>query len=192
MAKNQSLSFGKISFYKKRFGAAINTKTLLYHQEPTPKLGCGRTLRLSYPVSVSIFYSYDHCTMIGANKHQGEINYQIDLIIICWFFLRISCYNLLIFIFIFFQAALRMFIDLDFLGRFHIDYLTLCRFLSSIKKNYRDVTYHNWRHAFNVAQMMFATITATQWWKKLGEVSLIVTFFEGKCQNPLWEVGQYY
>ena len=91
-----------------------------------------------------------------------------------------------------FQAALRMFIDLDFLGRFHIDYLTLCRFLSSIKKNYRDVTYHNWRHAFNVAQMMFATITATQWWKKLGEVSLIVTFFEGKCQNPLWELGQYY
>ena len=90
----------------------------------------------------------------------------------------------------FFQAALRMFIDLDFLGRFHIDYLTLCRFLSSIKKNYRDVTYHNWRHAFNVAQMMFATITATQWWKKLGEVSLIVTFFEGEYQNPLWEVGQ--
>ena len=114
--------------------------------------------------------------MVGASKHKGEINYQIDLIIICWFFLRISCYNLLIFIFIFFQAALRMFIDLDFLGRFHIDYLTLCRFLSSIKKNYRDVTYHNWRHAFNVAQMMFATITATQWWKKLGEVSF---FFGG-------------
>ena len=65
-----------------------------------------------------------------------------------------------------------MFIDLDFLGRFHIDYTTLCRWLASVKKNYRDVTYHNWRHAFNVAQMMFATITATQWWKKLGEVSV--------------------
>ena len=73
----------------------------------------------------------------------------------------------------FFQASLRMFIDLDFLGRFHIDYTTLCRWLTSVKKNYRDVTYHNWRHAFNVAQMMFATITATQWWKKLGEVSVL-------------------
>ena len=73
----------------------------------------------------------------------------------------------------FFQASLRMFIDLDFLGRFHIDYTTLCRWLASVKKNYRDVTYHNWRHAFNVAQMMFATITATQWWKKLGEVSVL-------------------
>ena len=121
-------------------------------------------------MSISIFYSYDHCTMVGASKNKGEINYQIDVVIICWFFLTILLVSI-------FQAALRMFIDLDFLGRFHIDYLTLCRFLSSIKKNYRDVTYHNWRHAFNVAQMMFATITATQWWKKLGEVSLIVTFF---------------
>ena len=64
-----------------------------------------------------------------------------------------------------------MFIDLDFPGRFHIDYTVLCRWLSSVRKNYRDVTYHNWRHAFNVAQMMFAVITATQWWKKFGEVT---------------------
>ena len=63
-----------------------------------------------------------------------------------------------------------MFIDLDFPGRFHIDYTVLCRWLASVKKNYRDVTYHNWRHAFNVAQMMFAVITSTQWWKKMGEV----------------------
>ena len=66
-----------------------------------------------------------------------------------------------------------MFIDLDFPGRFHIDYTVLCRWLSSVKKNYRDVTYHNWRHAFNVAQSMFAVITATQWWKTLGEVRIL-------------------
>ena len=51
-----------------------------------------------------------------------------------------------------------MFVDLDFPGRFHIDYLVLCRWLSSVKKNYRDVTYHNWRHAFNVAQTMFTML----------------------------------
>ena len=64
-----------------------------------------------------------------------------------------------------------MFIDLDLLGRFHIDYNVLCRWLVSVRKNYRQVAYHNWRHAFNVAQMMFAIITATQWDKKLGDVS---------------------
>ena len=52
-----------------------------------------------------------------------------------------------------------MFLDLDFVERFHIDYEVLCRWLLSVKKNYRNVTYHNWRHAFNVAQMMFAILT---------------------------------
>lgn len=58
-------------------------------------------------------------------------------------------------------ACLRMFLDLDFVERFHIDYSVLCRWLLSVKKNYRNVTYHNWRHAFNVAQMMFAILTVS-------------------------------
>lgn len=59
------------------------------------------------------------------------------------------------------QACLRMFKDLDFVERFHIDYEVLCRWLLSVKKNYRNVTYHNWRHAFNVAQMMFSILTVS-------------------------------
>lgn len=35
---------------------------------------------------------------------------------------------------------------------------TLYRFLMTVKKNYRDVPYHNWKHAFNVAQVMFAIL----------------------------------
>jgi hypothetical protein len=54
-----------------------------------------------------------------------------------------------------------MFMDLDLIERFHIDYEVLCRWLASVKKNYRNVTYHNWRHAFNVAQMMFSIITVS-------------------------------
>ena len=60
---------------------------------------------------------------------------------------------------LYWQACLRMFLDLDLIGRFHIEYDVLCRWLLSVKKNYRNVTYHNWRHAFNVAQMMFAIVT---------------------------------
>jgi len=58
-----------------------------------------------------------------------------------------------------FQASIRMFMDMDLVEPFHIDYQVLCRWLLSVKKNYRSVTYHNWRHAFNVAQMMFSIIT---------------------------------
>ncbi len=34
----------------------------------------------------------------------------------------------------------------------------LCKWLLSVKKNYRPVKYHNWRHALNVAQTMFAML----------------------------------
>lgn len=37
----------------------------------------------------------------------------------------------------------------------------LCRWILSVKKNYRKhVAYHNWRHAFNTAQCMFAALRA--------------------------------
>ncbi|XP_071486930.1 dual 3',5'-cyclic-AMP and -GMP phosphodiesterase 11-like [Diadema antillarum] len=55
-------------------------------------------------------------------------------------------------------AAIRMFLDLDLLNKFRINYETMCRWLLSVRKNYRNVTYHNWRHAFTVAQTMFAII----------------------------------
>jgi hypothetical protein len=63
--------------------------------------------------------------------------------------------------FSFVQACIRMFLDLDLVERFHMDYEVLCRWLLSVKKNYRNVTYHNWRHAFNVAQMMFSILTVS-------------------------------
>lgn len=81
------------------------------------------------------------------------------------------------------KACLRMFLDLDFVNRFHIDYEVLCRWLLSVKKNYRDVTYHNWRHAFNVAQMMFAIITATQWWKIFGDIECLALIIACLCHD---------
>jgi dual 3',5'-cyclic-AMP and -GMP phosphodiesterase 11 len=80
------------------------------------------------------------------------------------------------------KACLRMFLDLDLVERFHIDYEMLCRWLLSVKKNYRNVTYHNWRHAFNVAQMMFAILTTTQWWKIFGEIECLALIIGCLCQ----------
>ncbi|XP_075230732.1 dual 3',5'-cyclic-AMP and -GMP phosphodiesterase 11-like isoform X2 [Lycorma delicatula] len=81
------------------------------------------------------------------------------------------------------KACLRMFLDLDFVERFHIDYEVLCRWLLSVKKNYRNVIYHNWRHAFNVAQMMFSIITATQWWKIFGELECMALIIACLCHD---------
>ncbi|XP_076309815.1 dual 3',5'-cyclic-AMP and -GMP phosphodiesterase 11A-like [Tachypleus tridentatus] len=56
-------------------------------------------------------------------------------------------------------ASIRMFKDLGLISRFRIDYQILCQFLCTLRKNYRSIPYHNWRHAFNVAQVMFAILT---------------------------------
>lgn len=76
-----------------------------------------------------------------------------------------------------------MFLDLDLVERFHMDYEVLCRWLLSVKKNYRNVTYHNWRHAFNVAQMMFSILTATQWWNVFGEIECLALMIACLCHD---------
>lgn len=81
------------------------------------------------------------------------------------------------------KACIRMFLDLDLVERFHIDYEVLCRWLCSVKKNYRNVTYHNWRHAFNVTQMMFAILTSTQWWKIFGEIECLALIIACLCHD---------
>lgn len=34
----------------------------------------------------------------------------------------------------------------------------LVRFMYSLSKGYRKITYHNWRHGFNVGQTMFTLL----------------------------------
>ncbi|XP_066586223.1 cGMP-specific 3',5'-cyclic phosphodiesterase [Prorops nasuta] len=75
-------------------------------------------------------------------------------------------YNLFSFTFIDFdlsdedtcRATIRMFKQCNLIQKFHIPYDVLCRWILSVKKNYRPVKYHNWRHALNVAQTMFAML----------------------------------
>ena len=64
------------------------------------------------------------------------------------------------------------------------------RWLCTVKKNYREVNYHNWRHAFNVCQLMFAILTSTTWWNHFGEVEvlarLLQSFFEVVFEPRCW------
>ena len=56
-----------------------------------------------------------------------------------------------------------------------------CRWLCSVRRNYRSVTYHNWRHAFNVCQLMFSIVTNTTWWKHLGEIGEQILILSVVC-----------
>ena len=57
------------------------------------------------------------------------------------------------------RKSLFMFIDLFGLTRF--DYETVVRFLITVKKNYRQVAYHNWTHGFHVANSIYSIVKSS-------------------------------
>ncbi|XP_051240611.1 cGMP-specific 3',5'-cyclic phosphodiesterase-like [Dicentrarchus labrax] len=60
------------------------------------------------------------------------------------------------------QATIRMFLDLNLVQDFNIDYKNLCQWVLTVRRGYRNsVPYHNWNHALSTAQSMFAMLMAT-------------------------------
>ncbi|XP_071360105.1 cGMP-specific 3',5'-cyclic phosphodiesterase [Trachinotus anak] len=60
------------------------------------------------------------------------------------------------------QATVRMFLDLNLVQDFNIDYKSLCQWVLTVRRGYRNnVPYHNWNHALSTAQSMFAMLMAT-------------------------------
>ena len=56
------------------------------------------------------------------------------------------------------RKALFMFVDLFGAERF--DYETCVRFFITVKKNYRQVAYHNWTHGFHVGNSVYSILKA--------------------------------
>jgi len=81
------------------------------------------------------------------------------------------------------RAVIRMFMELDLVEKFHINYEMLCRWLLSVKRNYRNVTYHNWRHAFNVAQTMFWMMTEGNLGHLLGDLECLALLVGCLCHD---------
>ncbi|KAL2078883.1 hypothetical protein ACEWY4_024627 [Coilia grayii] len=72
------------------------------------------------------------------------------------------------------QATIRMFVDLKLLQNFQMKYSSLCQWILSVKKNYRkSVAYHNWRHALNTAQCMFAMLRSGKLQNKLSDLEML-------------------
>ncbi|XP_065323235.1 uncharacterized protein LOC135930373 isoform X2 [Gordionus sp. m RMFG-2023] len=79
------------------------------------------------------------------------------------------------------KAGIRMFIDSKFIKAFKINYRVLCRWFLTTRKNYRKVLYHNWCHAFNVAQTMYSIMKnstkISKVFTKLEWIAIIVACF---------------
>ncbi|KAL7990476.1 hypothetical protein Chor_013906, partial [Crotalus horridus] len=56
------------------------------------------------------------------------------------------------------KCGIQMFFQLKVVEKFKVPPEVLTRWMYTIRKGYRDITYHNWRHGFNVGQTMFALL----------------------------------
>ncbi|CAH4036969.1 cGMP-specific 3',5'-cyclic phosphodiesterase-like isoform X1 [Pieris brassicae] len=81
------------------------------------------------------------------------------------------------------RATLRMFLECNLVEKFHIPYDVLCRWTLSVKKNYRPVKYHNWRHALNVAQTMFAMMKTGKMERFMSDLEILGLLVACLCHD---------
>ncbi|XP_013872930.1 cGMP-specific 3',5'-cyclic phosphodiesterase [Austrofundulus limnaeus] len=81
-------------------------------------------------------------------------------------------------------ATIRMFVDLDLIQNFQMKYTSLCQWVLSVKKNYRkNVAYHNWRHAFNTAQCMFALLKSGRFQNNMNDLEILALMIATLCHD---------
>ncbi|XP_061412485.1 cone cGMP-specific 3',5'-cyclic phosphodiesterase subunit alpha'-like [Lethenteron reissneri] len=56
------------------------------------------------------------------------------------------------------KGGMRIFFELGVVDKFKVPPETLVRWMITVSKGYRTITYHNWRHGFNVGQTMFSLL----------------------------------
>ncbi|KAJ1507964.1 High affinity cAMP-specific and IBMX-insensitive 3',5'-cyclic phosphodiesterase 9A [Coelomomyces lativittatus] len=67
-----------------------------------------------------------------------------------------------------------MFFDLDLVDRFKIDLKQLKHFLHTVRDNYNNNPFHNFRHAFCVSQMFYGMVLESDLKKKLEPIDLLI------------------
>ncbi|XP_041076107.1 cGMP-specific 3',5'-cyclic phosphodiesterase-like isoform X3 [Polyodon spathula] len=81
-------------------------------------------------------------------------------------------------------ATIRMFMDLNLMQNFQMKYEGLCQWVLSVKKNYRkNIAYHNWRHAFNTSQCMFAVLKSGRIQNKLNDLEMLALMIATLCHD---------
>ncbi|XP_018606632.1 rod cGMP-specific 3',5'-cyclic phosphodiesterase subunit beta isoform X1 [Scleropages formosus] len=99
------------------------------------------------------------------------------------------------------KCGIQMYYEVGVVKKFQVPQEVLVRFMYSVSKGYRKITYHNWRHGFNVGQTMFTLLTTGQLKKYYTDLEVMAMITSGflhdidhrgtnnlyqvKSQNPL-------
>ncbi|XP_065077275.1 high affinity cGMP-specific 3',5'-cyclic phosphodiesterase 9A isoform X2 [Ochlerotatus camptorhynchus] len=76
-----------------------------------------------------------------------------------------------------------MFVELNLLEKFQIPRETLREWLYEVYKHYNNVPFHNYRHCFCVAQMMYAITWHTNLVQRLGEQEVLILLVSCICHD---------
>lgn len=76
-----------------------------------------------------------------------------------------------------------MFLDFDLPNKFNIDLNILRNFLFHVYKNYNEVPFHNFRHCFCVAQMMYAMAWRVDLPSKIGDLEILILITSCICHD---------
>ncbi|XP_068089676.1 rod cGMP-specific 3',5'-cyclic phosphodiesterase subunit beta-like [Hyperolius riggenbachi] len=81
------------------------------------------------------------------------------------------------------KCGIQMYYELNVVKKFQIPPEALVRFMYAMKKGYRKITYHNWRHGFNVAQTMFTLLTTGKLRRYYTDLEAMAMVTAGFCHD---------
>ncbi|XP_072519513.1 rod cGMP-specific 3',5'-cyclic phosphodiesterase subunit alpha [Salminus brasiliensis] len=81
------------------------------------------------------------------------------------------------------KCGILMYYELGVVDKFHIPREALVRFVYSLSKGYRRITYHNWRHGFNVGQTMFTLLMTGDLKRYYTDLEAMAMLTAGLCHD---------
>ncbi|XP_057704434.1 cone cGMP-specific 3',5'-cyclic phosphodiesterase subunit alpha'-like [Corythoichthys intestinalis] len=81
------------------------------------------------------------------------------------------------------KCGIRCFFDLGVVEKFKVPAEILTRWMYTVCRGYRDITYHNWRHGFNVGQTMFALLLTGKLKKYYSDLEAFAMVAAGFCHD---------
>uniref|UniRef100_A0A8D3BX49 Phosphodiesterase n=1 Tax=Scophthalmus maximus TaxID=52904 RepID=A0A8D3BX49_SCOMX len=81
------------------------------------------------------------------------------------------------------KCGIRCFFELGVVEKFKVPAQILTRWMYTVRRGYRDITYHNWRHGFNVGQTMFSLLLTGKLKKYYSDLEAFAMVAAGFCHD---------
>ncbi|XP_030627754.1 cone cGMP-specific 3',5'-cyclic phosphodiesterase subunit alpha'-like [Chanos chanos] len=81
------------------------------------------------------------------------------------------------------KCGIRCFFELNVVEKFKVPAEVLTRWMYTVQKGYRDITYHNWRHGFNVGQTMISLLLTGKLKKYYSDLEAFAMVAAGFCHD---------